>query len=42
MITSNRHGVVRSVDELQKSIEAYIANHNQTPKLFLRTSSLII
>jgi transposase len=34
-----RRGVFRSVGELQKSIEAYIANHNQAPKPFRWTAS---
>ena len=33
-----RRGAFRSVGELQKSIEAYIANHNQAPKPFRWTA----
>jgi transposase len=34
-----RRGVFRSVGELQKAIESYIANHNQAPKPFRWTAS---
>ena len=34
-----RRGVFRSVGELEEAIEAYIANHNQTPKPFRWTAT---
>lgn len=34
-----RRGVFRSVGELQQAIEAYISNHNQSPKPFRWTAS---
>ena len=40
-ITENaiRRGVFRSVDELVAAIEAYVAEHNDEPKLFIWTAS---